>query len=79
MSPDFTFLKHFLSLDIKLINFVIITTSEESTLLLDNFKTPSFTVMMRSIDKLLVSSIDINSLDDTIVVTNSDLSIQNIN
>lgn len=76
--PDFSVLDHLFVLNAELVDLVVITTCEEGSLLLEDFKTPSFTVMMRGGNKLLVSSINIDDLDGSIVVTNADLSVQDI-
>jgi len=78
VGPNFTLLDHLLVLNAELIDGVIITTSQESTFFLEDFETPSFTVKMRNVDKLLVCSVSVDNLDSSIIVTNENSTIQNI-
>jgi len=73
--PDLSFSNHLLVLDAELVNEVIVTTCQESTFLFKNLESPSFTITMRCIDELLVASVNIDCLDLTVVVTDSDLAI----
>jgi hypothetical protein len=73
--PDLSFSDHFLVLDAVLVDNVIITTCQEGTFFFNDLESPSLTIAMRCIDELLVASINVDSLDLTIVVTDSDLAI----
>lgn len=76
--PNFSLFNHFFIFYAELINLVIISTCQISTFILDYFKTPCFPIAMRWINQFLVCSININCLNFTIIVSNKNLSIQNI-
>jgi len=77
-APNYSLLNQLFVLDAKFKDFVVITTSYESTFVFKNLKTPGLTVMMSNTDDLSTCSVNIDSLNGTIVVTNSDLVIQNV-
>lgn len=54
---------------------IIVTTSEESLHLWNNFETPALSVMMRHIAKLVVLPSDVERADPSIVMSNQDLVI----
>jgi len=58
---------------------VIISTGEESTGLLNDFKTPGFSITMSGVDKGLIGTVHHDGNDSTIIVTKNNLSIKNIN
>lgn len=51
---NFTLSEHLFVFGAELVDGVVVTTGQESTLGLNNAKAPSLTVMMRGIDKLFV-------------------------
>jgi len=76
--PDLSLLDHLLVLDAVLVDGVVISTGQEGSFLLEDFETPSLTVEVRNIDELLVSSISVNDLDSSVVMTNENSAIQDI-
>jgi hypothetical protein len=79
VSPDLAFSQELLILDAVLVNDVIITTGNEGTLVLKNLETPGLSVEVGSLNELFIGSIDVDSLNLTIVMSNSNLAVQNVN
>lgn len=73
--PDFALLEHGLVFYAILVDKIIISTCKESSLILDNLKTPGFTIAVRGINQFFVCSIDVYGLDLSIVVTDENLSV----
>ena len=78
VGPDLAFSDQAFVLDAVLVDQVVVTTGEESAFILNNLKTPSLTVVVRSVNQLLVTSINVHCLNLTVVVTDDDLSIKDI-
>ena len=57
---------------------VIISTGEESTRLLNDLKTPGFSITMSGVDKGLIGTIHHDGNDSTIIVTENNLTIKAI-
>jgi hypothetical protein len=79
LRPNFSLLDNFFILDAEFTNLVIISTSKESSLILNDLKTPWFTITMRNVDQLLITSILHDCLNSTVVMTNKNFSIKDIN
>ena len=77
-APNLALLNQLFVLDAEFKDFVVITTSEESSFVFKNHETPRLTVMMSDIHDLSASTVNIDSLNSTVVMTNSDLAIQDV-
>jgi hypothetical protein len=55
---------------------VVISNSKDSVIIRNNLKTPSLTLMMRSKEKLFLSSCNINFKDFALSLANEDFSIE---
>lgn len=76
--PDLARFDALLVLDAELVDHVVVSAGEEGSLLLDDLKSPCLTIEVGLVHELLVSSVDIDSLDLTIVVTDKDLAVKKI-
>lgn len=76
--PNLALLDHFLVFHVDLEDLIVVSASEEGSLVLEDLKTPSFSIVMRYVDELLVGAIDVDCLDSTVVVTDQNLSIQDV-
>lgn len=76
--PDLARFDALLVLDAELVDHVVVSAGEEGSLLLDDLKSPCLTIEVGLVHELLVSSVDIDSLDLTIVVTDKDLAVKDI-
>ena len=77
-APNLALLNQLFVLDAEFKDFVVITTSEESSFVLKNHETPGLTVMMCDIHDFSSGTVNIDSLNSTVVMTNSDLAIQDV-
>jgi len=64
--------------DAELHDCVVISASEEGSLVLEHLKTPSFSIVVRIMNSGPVCAIDVDSLDSAIVVTDQDFAVQKI-
>lgn len=77
-TPNFALSQDLLVLDADFKNGVVVTASQESSFLLNDLKTPGFTVVVRDVDQLLVSAVSVHSLDFAIVMSDEDLAIKDV-
>ena len=75
MGPDLARSNPFLILEAELMEFVVVTASEESLHLRNNLETPTLTVVMRHIVKFIVLPSDVECADPSIIMPNQDLVI----
>jgi len=77
--PDSTTSCNFSLSNADFVEFVVISWGKEGSILWNDFKTPAFSIAMSDILNLLISSIEVNSNNVSIVVAKQNLLIQNIN
>jgi len=58
-----------------LMEFIVISASKECSLFSDDFKTPTLTIMMRDVLSDMLSTVDINSANSSVVMTNKNLTL----
>jgi len=78
IGPHFALSNHLLVLDIVLVDKVVITAGDESSFIFDNLETPSLTIEVRSINNSSVGTVDVDGLNLTIIMSDNDLTIENI-
>mmetsp|Transcript_19392 Transcript_19392/g.29768 ORF Transcript_19392/g.29768 Transcript_19392/m.29768 type:complete len:355 (-) Transcript_19392:470-1534(-) len=78
VAPHLALLDALSVLDAVLVELVVVTAGQEGALVLDDLEAPRLSVVVRDTDHLLVGAVDINGLDNTVVVANQDLAIQDI-
>ena len=78
MGVNFSLSDHLFVFGTELIDCVIVSTGQESTLRLNYTEAPSLSIMMGGIDDLFARSINIHSLNNTIVVTNENFSVHDV-
>ena len=78
MGVNFSLSDHLFVFGAELIDCVVVSAGQESTLRLNYTEAPSLTIMMRGIDDLFARSINIHSLNNTIVVTNKNFSVHDV-
>lgn len=76
--PNLSLLDHLLVLDAVLVDGIVITASQKGSFFLKNFETPSLTIEVRNVDELLVGSICIDDLDSSVVMSDKDSTVHNI-
>jgi hypothetical protein len=69
IGPNFTLFDHLFVLNAEFVDSFVFTSCDEGSLFFKNFKTPSFTIEMGNIDEFLVSSVCVNDLNSSVIVT----------
>jgi len=64
--------------DAELEDCIVISASEEGSLILEHLKTPSLSIVVGIMNSGPVCAVDVDGLDSTIVMTDQDLTIQKI-
>lgn len=78
VGPNLSLLDHLPVLDGILVDGVVVSASQECTFVFENFKSPSLSIEVGDVDELLVSSISVHHLDSSVVMSNKDSAVQNI-
>jgi hypothetical protein len=76
--PNGTRSENSLFSDTDLMELVIVTTSQVSSGFLNDFETPGFTITMSGIDKSLIGTIYVDSNNSTVIVTENNLVVKEI-
>lgn len=78
MGVNFSLSDHLFVFGAELIDSVVVSAGQESTLRLNYTEAPSLTIMMGGIYNLFARPINIHSLNNTIVVTNENFSVHDV-
>ena len=78
LEPNLARSEHSLLPDADFVEFVVVTAGQESALLRNDLETPAFTVVVTGGNEVLISALDVHCDDSAIIVTDKDLSIQEI-
>lgn len=78
MRVNFSLSKHLFVFNAVLIDGVVVSAGQESTLGLNDAEAPSLSIVVGGIDKLFVGPVNIHGLNDTIVVTNKNFSVHDV-
>jgi len=73
--PNFSLLNQLFCFDIVFIDYIVISTSQECTLIFNNLKSPRFTITVRCLNDLFVSTISIYCLNFSIIMTDQNLPV----
>ena len=78
IAPNLSLLDKLFVFDAVLIEHVVISARQESAFVVEDLKTPSFTVEMGDIDNLFAGSIGVDNLNSSIVVAYQNSTIEKV-
>jgi len=76
--PNLALFDHLLILNAELVDHVVVTAGQEGSIFFDNVETPGFTIVMTYVHQLFIGSINIDGLDFTIVVSDENLFVKDV-